>query len=389
MKCVLTMPEIEIQPRESSSTIIAYVVRSRPIPPYSSGMVTPKSPSSFICSTTPSGNLSSWSYSSAIGMTCSSTNCRTISVIARCSSVFSAYGVATAKSVSCCSLRVVDWRVSLRRYRLIHARGGQPLLPVEEEPDLDHDAVLESPDRGELGLDPALARPSVVVDQREHAIAELVHPIDVPAVLVEGAGEVVEQLERAVAALVNSLPGPLGRGVHDDAGGDGVIQRRGGTGAVEDVDRVADDLLVGHEPQYRPRGGCWLEADRVARHVALGGPGLAPARAAARADARDVGAAVAVARVEAQARDDHEGVARVRVDGGPAADSGLAPLHEEAGEERGAEQAAAVEHVGDRPGAVVRGVLELRVAAAVAVGLRGNGVGRVDHSHDLRRGVSR
>ena len=32
MKCVLTTPEIEIQPRESSSTIIAYVVRSSPIP---------------------------------------------------------------------------------------------------------------------------------------------------------------------------------------------------------------------------------------------------------------------------------------------------------------------------------------------------------------------
>ena len=59
MKWVLTTPEIEIQPRLSSSTIIAYVVRSSPIPPYSSGIVTPKSPSSFICSTIGSG------YSSA------------------------------------------------------------------------------------------------------------------------------------------------------------------------------------------------------------------------------------------------------------------------------------------------------------------------------------
>src|SRR5919199_5052452 len=99
MKWVLTIPEIEILPRESSSTIIAYVVRSRPIPPYSSGMVTPNRPSSFICSTTGSGNLSSWSYSSAIGMTSLSTNCRTISVIARCSSVFSPYGLVASAMV--------------------------------------------------------------------------------------------------------------------------------------------------------------------------------------------------------------------------------------------------------------------------------------------------
>src|SRR4029453_72847 len=97
MKWVLITPEIEIQPRDSSSTIIAYVVRSRPIPPYPSGIVTPNRPSSFICSTTASGNLSSWSNSSATGMISLSTNPRTISVIAFCSSVFSAYvGVATA-----------------------------------------------------------------------------------------------------------------------------------------------------------------------------------------------------------------------------------------------------------------------------------------------------
>jgi hypothetical protein len=52
-------------------------------------MVTPKSPSSFICSTIASGNLSSWSNSLAAGMISLSTNWRTISVIARCSSVFS------------------------------------------------------------------------------------------------------------------------------------------------------------------------------------------------------------------------------------------------------------------------------------------------------------
>ncbi len=59
------------------------------MPPYSSGIVTPKRPSSFICSTIGSGNLSSWSYSSACGMISLSANWRTISVIACCSSVFS------------------------------------------------------------------------------------------------------------------------------------------------------------------------------------------------------------------------------------------------------------------------------------------------------------
>ena len=57
------------------------------MPPYSSGIVTPNSPSSFICSTIGSGNLSSASYSSAFGMICSSTNWRTISTIAFWSSV--------------------------------------------------------------------------------------------------------------------------------------------------------------------------------------------------------------------------------------------------------------------------------------------------------------
>ena len=59
------------------------------MPPYSSGIVTPNRPSSFICSTIGSGNLSSWSNSSASGMISSSTNWRTISVMSRCSSVFS------------------------------------------------------------------------------------------------------------------------------------------------------------------------------------------------------------------------------------------------------------------------------------------------------------
>ena len=70
------------------------------MPPYSSGIVTPKRPSSFICSTIGSGNSSSWSKCSAFGRICSSANWRTISQIAFCSSVRSSGSVATAMWVS-------------------------------------------------------------------------------------------------------------------------------------------------------------------------------------------------------------------------------------------------------------------------------------------------
>ncbi len=53
--CVFTIPESAIQPYASSSTTPMYVSRSRPSPPYSSGIVIPKSPSAFICSTIASG----------------------------------------------------------------------------------------------------------------------------------------------------------------------------------------------------------------------------------------------------------------------------------------------------------------------------------------------
>src|SRR5688500_6419910 len=101
------------------------------MPPYSSGIVTPKSPSSFICSTTASGNESSWSCSSATGRTSLSTNCRTISVMAFCSSVLSVkavvatamgpqvtYGRAGGASGGVCQTRVVEGvRTQWRRLR--------------------------------------------------------------------------------------------------------------------------------------------------------------------------------------------------------------------------------------------------------------------------------
>ncbi len=53
------------------------------MPPYSSGIVTPNRPSSFISSTICSGKESSWSKCSALGMIFSSANWRTISVMSR------------------------------------------------------------------------------------------------------------------------------------------------------------------------------------------------------------------------------------------------------------------------------------------------------------------
>jgi hypothetical protein len=51
MKCVLITPETLIQPRAISSTTSAYVSSDSPRPPYSSGIVRPNSPISFMPAT--------------------------------------------------------------------------------------------------------------------------------------------------------------------------------------------------------------------------------------------------------------------------------------------------------------------------------------------------
>ena len=55
MKWVLMMPLTLIQPRAISSTTSAYVSRDSPSPPYSSGIIRPKSPISFMPSTISEG----------------------------------------------------------------------------------------------------------------------------------------------------------------------------------------------------------------------------------------------------------------------------------------------------------------------------------------------
>ena len=52
---VLSTPESDIQPADSSSTMRAYVITSRPSPPCSGGMVQPKSPSSRMPATSSAG----------------------------------------------------------------------------------------------------------------------------------------------------------------------------------------------------------------------------------------------------------------------------------------------------------------------------------------------
>src|SRR5215218_10645986 len=86
------------------------------------------------------------------------------------------------------------------------------------------------------------------------------------------------------------------------------------------------------------------------------------------------------ARVVAAAVYDHESVTAVRVDRDVAAGAGLAVAHEAGRVEWRAQQAAAVERVGDRAGAVVAAVLEGAVAASVAVGRLGDRVRAGHHA---------
>src|SRR4051812_5997688 len=136
-------------------------------------------------------------------------------------------------------------------------------------------------------------------------------------------------------------------------------------------------------PSPRGRRSMRLEAGGVPRDVAVRrAPFVAPARSALAARARRGG-------VEAQAGDDRVGMTAVRVDRDPRALARLAPALEPGRVERLRDEAAAVQRVADGARAVVARVLPLAVAAAVAVGLRGDPVGRGDRVLDLLRCVAR
>src|SRR5215217_5522 len=76
-------------PRSISSQVRASETKSRPAPPYSSGITIPSSPSSAIPSIADRSSLWLMSFSMAFGSTRSSTNVRTVSWIRRCSSLSS------------------------------------------------------------------------------------------------------------------------------------------------------------------------------------------------------------------------------------------------------------------------------------------------------------
>src|SRR5215217_637848 len=106
MKWVLMMPLTLIQPRAISSTTSAYVSSDSPRPPYSSGIISPKRPISFMPSTISAGYSSSRSSCATCGRISLSTKRRTVSRISVWMSV----------SPSVCARRPMDGAPSGWRY---------------------------------------------------------------------------------------------------------------------------------------------------------------------------------------------------------------------------------------------------------------------------------
>src|SRR6266511_5753835 len=88
-----TCTEISVRkaasPRSISSHASASATKSRPAPPYPSGITIPSRPSSAIPAISSRSSLCSMSFSIATGRTRSSTNARTVSCTSRCSGVSS------------------------------------------------------------------------------------------------------------------------------------------------------------------------------------------------------------------------------------------------------------------------------------------------------------
>ena len=111
---------VEAQPREISSIAIAYASTSIPVPPYSSGIATPISPSSPICATCAAGNVCSLSSWPAIGLSSLSAKSRHICRIISCSSARSSAGDTSASPSTAA------------RAARIRRRGECPRTPSEQ-----------------------------------------------------------------------------------------------------------------------------------------------------------------------------------------------------------------------------------------------------------------
>src|SRR5207302_10388782 len=127
-------------PQATASMARATLTGSRPDPPYSGGITMPRSPSPASLGTREAGNLPSASHRRAWGRSSRAANSRMVSLIRRCSSVYSnrtLSGLRAAlsrhnKSLSCSSMRGSGYlsnalrarrRRALRRARRSERRG--------------------------------------------------------------------------------------------------------------------------------------------------------------------------------------------------------------------------------------------------------------------------
>ncbi len=128
-------------PRSISSQASASATKSRPAPPYSSGITMPSSPSSAMPAINSRSSLCSMSFSIATGRTRSSTKARTVSCTSRCS-------VVSSKSMPL-SLPLVrdpgtDQAAMPRDHRLVLVLRERRRHRVDEQPvELRRREVLE------------------------------------------------------------------------------------------------------------------------------------------------------------------------------------------------------------------------------------------------------
>src|SRR4051812_36462082 len=134
MKCVLMIPDTLIQPRAISSTVSAYVSSDSPRPPYSSGIIRPKMPSSLSPSTMSVGYSSRCSSSVATGRISLSTKLRTVERISCWMSV----------SPSVCASRLAICSVPLR----LRAPGLLPAALLDVGGGGHHHLASEDADQG-------------------------------------------------------------------------------------------------------------------------------------------------------------------------------------------------------------------------------------------------